>query len=533
MWLRSLTNKVTMIAVAGIGFLPANAEAGPLIDWLFGRQTAPAYPVGPPVAVGNSYGAGYGGYGYNSGYAPAPQFNQPATVAPVPQPNTNWNPAYSNNTGYAANYGTYYGSQLPVIGPAGAGYTPPQPTGVAAANMPSPTLSYVPNFQTQSYRAPVTYYRPLMTTDPNTGSQVVAMAPCTSYECLAQRQQVLGRSALYGSNNLPAIVPAPQSLPTYTLPSGGIPLAYTNNYNSNPYTSGYRGYSALQPQAGLPVPGALPGTAPMGSYQTTPMGSSPYYGGPASGGCNGSYPSNTYSAAPQTVPGLVAPQAPGVTRTPAPTWGQITTPPDGMGSPSPNSASPVYPPSGGVSPDPADSAPSIPQGYPTRGDAQASNFKPQMRAIPRTPVEDSPSLNRSFPSNSSSQSVSTQEGARGDYSTPPSMAPIPVPDGFDAQPRWNPGLLRENDLTALRPIAHNDAQLAGQAKRIHWASFEEAHVTAKPDISIEREQTYGQLRAIQPQVSTSQTVRPTETPRSYQTPPASNRYDSSGWKAKR
>lgn len=526
MWLRSLTKKVTMIAVAGIGFLPARADAGPLIDWLFGRKSAPAYPVGPPVPIGNGYGAGYGGYA--SGYAPAPQFNQPATVAPLPQQNANWNQAYSNNSGYAANYGTYYGSQLPVIGPAGAGYLPPQPTGVAAANMPS-TLSYVPNFQTNSYRAPVTYYRPLMTTDPNTGSQVVAMAPCTSYECLAQRQQALGRNALYGSNNLPAVVPAPQSLPTYTLPSGGIPLAYSNNYNNNPYASGYRGYTAYQPQTGL----VAPGTAPLGSYQTSPMGSSPYYGGTASGGCNGSYPSNAYSAAPQAVPGLVAPQAPAVTRTPASTWGQITTPPEGVGSSPSNSASPVYPPTNGVSPDPADSAPSIPPGYPTRGDAQANNLRTQMRAIPRQTLEDSPSLNRAFQSNSSSQSVSTQEGTRGDYSTPPAMAPIPVPDGYDAQPRWNPGLLRENDLTALRPIARNDAQHAGQSKRIHWASFEDSHATAKPAISVEP-QTHSQLRAIQPQVSTSPAVRPAEAQRPFAAPPAANnRYDSSGWKAKR
>ncbi|MEZ6080127.1 MAG: hypothetical protein R3C56_31995 [Pirellulaceae bacterium] len=216
MSLKRTRSTMALIALVSCGLSPRAAQAGPLLDWLFGRtQAGPAYAVGAPVPVGNGgYAAAYGAAAY------------PAT-------------------GYAGNYGTYYGSQLPAIGPAGAGYTAPMPTGIAAATLPSnlpSTLSYVPNFQTQAQRAPVTYYRPLLTTDPNTGAQVVAMAPCTSYETMAQRTPIWGRSALFGSNAAPTFQPPSQALPTYTLPSGGIPLAYSSPSITAPYSTAYGVY---------------------------------------------------------------------------------------------------------------------------------------------------------------------------------------------------------------------------------------------------------------------------------------------------
>lgn len=165
------------VASLGCAVSPRSAQAGPLIDWLFGRSPAgPAYPVGQPVPVGNGYATGYAGYAA----APAASYG----VANYGTPGNGYAAGYGsyapNSGGYAGNYGTYYSSQLPTIGPAGAGYTAPMPSGITAATLPAttaPTLSYVPNYQTYSQRAPVTYYRPLMTTDPNTGAQVVAMAP--------------------------------------------------------------------------------------------------------------------------------------------------------------------------------------------------------------------------------------------------------------------------------------------------------------------------------------------------------------------
>ena len=114
----SKTLLFAFIVSTGIGFPVSDAEAGPLIDWLFGRRK-PAYAVGQPVPVNTAYAAGYGSY--PPGY----------TNTPV-----------ANGNGYATNYGTYYNSQLPVIGPGGAGYTASPPSGITAATLPS-TMTYV------------------------------------------------------------------------------------------------------------------------------------------------------------------------------------------------------------------------------------------------------------------------------------------------------------------------------------------------------------------------------------------------------
>lgn len=54
------------------------------------------------------------------------------------------------------------------------------------------------------------------------------------------------------------------------------------------------------------------------------------------------------------------------------------------------------------------------------------------------------------------------------------MMPIPVPQDFKYEPRYNPGLLREEDMTAHKPLRADHLELAGQSKVIQWASFEKA-----------------------------------------------------------
>ncbi len=446
----NLLKTFAVCAIVGISAMPDSAQAGPLLDWLFGRNTAPpAYPVGQPVAVGNAYASGYGSY-------------------PVP-------PAQ-----YSASYGSYYGSQMPVIGPSGAGYVTPPPTGAVAATMPA-TLSFVPNYRTRSYRAPVTYYRPVMTTDPNTGAQVVAMSPCTSYEYQTQRVPTVGRRALFGSNLMPQVLPAPRTVPTYTLPSGGVPLAgNASSYNLAPqYSAAYGRYSSYSPYGGTTV---------TGNYPTR----SSYYAGSApSGGCTGSYVTPT-----SPVPGLSAPQAPGRIITPAPTYGQPTTPPgtntspsvDGYGVP-PYGTGGGSGDAGGVYPsDPAgDAAPTLPSEFPSSaqnsGASQFQNMvghstnRPALRStLPIEPAGQFESAGQSLrrvspfteapvPERSASQpaGLDDQHGR-----------PIPVPESLKLQPRWNPGLLREDDMTAQRPFADRVASYSGQGTKIHWAKFENA-----------------------------------------------------------
>jgi hypothetical protein len=528
---RSHLPLVVLLMIASCGIAPRDAHAGPLLDWLFGRsRSAAAYPVGAPIPIGNGYAAGYGSYatGYGtSGYGAA--YGAAAT-------------------GYAGNYGTYYSSQLPAIGPAGAGYTAPMPTGIAAATLPMqlpPTLSYVPNFRTNAQRAPVTYYRPLLTTDPNTGAQVVAMAPCSSYEYMAQRAPELGRSALYGSNTAPVFQPPAQAFPTYTLPSGGVPLAYSAPAITAPYTTaygvygtnpGYSAYSNLQPSnagAAIGLPGLVTpnSVGPAGSYPTTPLGQSPYYGS-TSGGSNGGYSSPT-TGSWQGVPGLVAPQAPTSPATSYP--GPSTSiPGPATNYPVPSYPNPSYPglspaPTTEISPpvgpstnlpgssDPANSAPTLP---PTGASAQ-SNLRPQLRSFTSQPRSgEAPQV-----------SNSSRDERPNDSRQLPAMLPIPAPQDFNHQPRWSPPLLREGDLTAMRPVDPHDAQLAGQSKPIHWASFKSS--PAKHSLATEVPSSSSRLRPIQSAQSPLLEDKPSTSSMRMRSHSEPTPRDTTGWKASR
>ncbi len=75
----------------------------------------------------------------------------------------------------------------------------------------------------------------------------------------------------------------------------------------------------------------------------------------------------------------------------------------------------------------------------------------QLRAIVRQPA-----------SNSAAQSAAQSQSSDTKRSAPaPLMDPIPAPAGLEEQPRWNPGLLNEEDRTASY----------GQGQTIQWASF--------------------------------------------------------------
>lgn len=423
--------RVLLCTFVSVSLAPGSAEAGPLLDWLFGRRAAPAYPVGQPIPVG----------AYSSGYRP----NVPANAYAYGQPySTNYAPYGRVN----ASYGNYYSSRLPVIGAGGAGYSVGPQSGIVAAAQPSTiqpgTMSYVPNYRSSAYRAPVTYYRPLLTTDPNTGAHVVAMAPCTSYEYQLQRSPALGRSALYGALG-PTVAPR-QTIQTYTLPNGGVPLASSAPAYSAPTVRSYGSYSALQPSAG--------------NYSTVPAGQQPYYGTTNGGSCG------NYSA---PVPGLSAP--------PAPTGVYPS-------SPSYPSTSPGTMPQGTI-PDAADRQPTLP-GSPT---AAKTEYRPKLRSIYQTPP--------TRESTTASQNATVPQELEA-----PAMRPIPAPDDFDGNRPWNPGLLREEDLTARRATPPPTVQYAGQSKAIHWASFEQGVAPKSSRLELNSPQRGSYVRPVQqnPQV---------------------------------
>jgi hypothetical protein len=484
---------LTLFVAATTSFAPS-AKAGPLLDWLFGYRTAarPAYPVGQPVPIGNAAG----GYAANM-----PIANVPVAGAPIGGYPVAGNPVgVYPPSGYAANYGNYYGSMMPVVGPSGYGYPAAQPNGVAAATAPT-IMSYVPDYRTSQYRAPVTYYRPLVTTDPNTGAQVVALAPCTSYEYQTQRIPTFGYNGVMGSYSTPPVVPPPPSMPTYTLPSGGVPLAAGGPAAVMPPSSGayamgygspYRSYSLQQPA--MPQQPILT-APPAGAYPTQPLSSAPgYYGSGSTGGSTGSYVSPSYT------PGLVAPPAP---YTPAP-----TTPynPSSPYNSSPSIQGPSFPVNPPPSTMPRDPAGDLQPVLPPLG-TNANLERPQLKAIVRQPV-----TNNSFNSEANAPAESRP-------SPGPTMTPIPVPADFEQQPRWNPGLLNEQDRTAQRPVTPSEH--AGQSKSIQWASFKSE---SKPEPA---RQTNGMralapTSAVQPAVQ-NRPAQPAAAPR-----PA-NKYSTDGW----
>ncbi|MGN6135778.1 MAG: hypothetical protein ACTHOU_14920 [Aureliella sp.] len=536
--MRKLVISFMLLSTVTCGMPARTAQAGPLFDWLFfghhRQPAAPAYAVGYPVPVATGYAPYVAGYvPYASAYAPYASAYAPyaaryaPTVAVAPQAivtspvvtaPTMAAPAVTAPT-VTGGYGTYYGANLPVVGGAGYGYLAQRPaeTAIAAAPAVVPStapVTLVPDYRTTTSRTPVTYYRPLMTTDPTTGAQVVTMAPCTSYEYQTQRVPTLGLTQVYnGGATLPATTAvAPPVSPTYTLPRGGVPLAgplpstqpYATAYGTypapgtttvtpvapttgsiitpatpaTPYSAGYSAYAAnpsnystLQPTVGV-SPGSVYATSPLGSSPAS--GLSPYYnstpttsGGscgnvaPQSLGSTGSAPLSTspYATTPGTLaPGTVLPGG-----VPSGTVAPGTSLP----------TSPVLPPGsvGAPSSDPAAGAqPTLP--LPGQSSARLDS-RPQLQSVVQQPIPGARStVNSASPLPSRDSKPGKSPGS--------SLMPIPVPDDFDHQPRWNPGLLNEQDQTAANaevpsrsPEASRNPSAAWGSKSIHWASFKE------------------------------------------------------------
>ncbi len=440
---QSLFQKLAL-ALALITMCPLpSANAGPLLDWLFGRRNQlPAYPVGPPVPLGSNV-AGYAPYGY-SGVAAPYSATYGAYAARYP---AQYSAGFSGSaTGLGCS-----GSALPG-GTAVPGTVPTAPT-VPGTTVPPPglppTASYVPNFNSFAARTPVTYYRPIVTTDPATGAQRVVMAPCSSYEYQTRRVPAFGRRSLFGSlfGLPPRQQPLPQAQPTYTIPSGGIPVAvvpmippaYMTAYGPYPALAGgtVAPYAALQPAP------ALTPAAPLGGTTSPACGAVP---------------------ASPTVPGLVAPPAGGASF------------PGTVPVPSPG----IYPPSSSPSSDPAaDIPPSLPS------DTSASASGDRLRRVDRPEVANRSSqslrsvVNQPRSSDSGGQPTPfSGDGASGNRDLPV-LRPIPAPEGYQPQRRWNPGLLSEDDLTARWDASSTAPPVTSDSKPIHWASFQSASPTLR------------------------------------------------------
>jgi hypothetical protein len=206
-------NRVSLQAVLAasfmIGFAQSHVSAGPFADWWI-NQNRPTYPLTPgtPAAVTR----GYGNYGYNAytGY-----------------PNTSYSP-------------------------------------VLPQGLPQTNVGFLPTgaYASQYYKAPTTYYRPVTSFDPNLGTTITSLQPCTSYQYQAQR--------------VPLLTPAWQNYPYEGYGSTSQPNYYP------PYQSP----NLSQPSIASPMVGSAAGQSSLsiasgfGTYGTAPVVQSPYGSAP-------------------------------------------------------------------------------------------------------------------------------------------------------------------------------------------------------------------------------------------------------------
>ena len=444
----------------------------------WGSKPQAAYPVGSPYPVASPYPAQ--GANYAVGRPTIP-------VVPI-------TPSYGSTPSYYGNYG--------MLPPASGNALPNGfPQSVASA---MPTAAY----DTQWQRTPVTYYRPVTQFDPNYGTTVTSLQPCTSYQYQAQRVPMVAPTPVGGayaqaSNQWPAIN-QPGYYPT------GVANAYALNpvplANPNTPLPGSMVAPPTYPQVQyLPSNGTVPASATSTGSATFQANTNPglssavYYGSPTANpavNCpNGVCPSNTYTAnAPST--NLTPPNVPGAASIVP--MGPVTYLPGssvpGSSVPGSSNTNPVLPPSGATldpeaaraptwPPPPSLTPPSLtpPSATPTTSsaglwsdrDERVAKMSPMTR-LPMVPI-DRPVANAA-PTYPTSRSVSNDPAAiaspfpgssASNPATSPTLPtyqpstktlnakPLVAPEGFDGKPHWNPKLLPPS----ASPVEDKVAQL--------------------------------------------------------------------------
>ena len=205
-----------------------SAQRVPIAQTL--RGTAALNPILPP----SSYVANY-----------------PSSVAPV---------------AYAASPST---TVLPLAS------TQPRPFGSGLRRFFNSLLGRNTNYVTSYYRAPITYYRPLSTVDPVSGTTVTVQQPCSSYVQQLQRIPYnsflpLGQSTVLPTQVTPGGCPSslglatslpPTSTPgTFAPPAGAIGQVGGMAYPGAP--SGITTIPSIIPDASTPG-ASFPNTAPL------------------------------------------------------------------------------------------------------------------------------------------------------------------------------------------------------------------------------------------------------------------------------
>jgi len=361
--------------------LPAQAGC---LDWLCGSRstTTPVAvgfvpqttisPLGPPVAVGQPvltapYSAGFapqatGFNPYQAGFAPgfaglhptvaaqAPAYSAGfalfGTAIPLDNPSVLTGRPVLQTSAMQPSTMPFAGSTFGSVAlPPAAMTPPPQPSGFG--NWIGKTFGN--DYQTSSFGAPTTSYRPVTQIDPATGAMVTVQQPCTS---MTQQVQRSPYTSLQPATAPPTAVPyygeptCGSEPPRYAPPSNdGAPSPYAPQTGYSPIgayaqPSGVSQATAIAPSFGYGAPNyasPIPSTSPYaGAMPYQPQMTQPQTTQPLSG-----YPGST----PSDMAPLAAPQLDAM----RPSW-QIITPPPTTYAPSstfnaPSTPLPSVPPS--------------------------------------------------------------------------------------------------------------------------------------------------------------------------------------------
>lgn len=505
-----------------------NPSAPPSYPYSSNYPVVPAgYPIqGQPVVGGMPYSAGYAGIpqsaislgaptNYNTSYFPVPTtYYRPVTTTDprtgqqvtTMMPCTSYQMQALRSPAWSLGQWVHGGNQVPMV-PAGPlpaatsspGLTPPGGTPTALSSGMSNTAdpNAVPTLPAINPTLPVY------------GTQVQSGYGNPNVVANPQNQWGTYNNGVVSANYLPstapgtygnaAPVPNSSGVPTGVYPSDwNVPVnnptypnttAYPNTTVNGVYPNGYApaaGYSAPATSDTYP---SLPADQ---QYRSAPM-----FSAQPSGGQAGS-----------VQPGSMQP------------WdanqpSNSVQPNNAVNDPEAN-IKPVLPPDDSTSRFQRKPDPSLLSSNGNEGKIQSVVRQPtadmremSSKSIERVPNTFKDELNLPAPPTLGTDSKPT---ANGNGTLGPALKPIPLPDGFDAEPQWNPSLLNSSDKTAAVQTLEQAAKKASPAKvtndDVRWASFAETSSAAKPSESGRRP------------VMTS-------TPKSEN----KSRYDASGWKS--
>jgi hypothetical protein len=455
------------------------------------------YPVqgqglqGQPLTGGLPYSAGYAGLpqsavslasptNYNTSYFPVPTTYYRPVVTTDPRtgqqvttmmPCTSYQMQAARTPAWSIGQWLHGGNQTPMVPAA------PLPTATSSPGIMPPGSN--PSAVTSTYTNAA---------DPNSVPTLPAINPSLP---------IYGTQVQAGYGN-------PLS---YSVPAVSNPAASVNNQPSlNGYSNAYNNGVVTANYMSAPALNSYPNSQPVPTYNSTTGIYPPDLNLPAAStnSWNNSSSSNVPSL---TLPAEAATATPGI-YPPVPNDSQFSPPPMYSAEPEPGKTSAPSDPAAIERPvlPPDDSTSQVDRGSTSNSLSDPSN-QGRIQSVVRQPSAETREMStksieqvRNSVVNERPTPLTTQpvappatEKARATGndkgSLSPALKPIPLPEGFDSEPQWNPSLLNSSDKTASIPSLENTSPNAqpkpAPTDDVRWASFSDPvrNETNRPSVS--------------------------------------------------